>query len=126
MSTLKAYELFPHRGGFSAKTVHYQGTKFTVAATSVRQAYALAYQRAWIHAHDRQPVGIVSICRVGTGTTLWCGCSGHSVTGGQVRHGAGITAIRKAIEGHHCPRRVVGLRQRLVAAATACTAQHEV
>ncbi|MET4432081.1 hypothetical protein [Mycolicibacterium sp. 624] len=123
---IKAYDLFPRRGGFSVKTADYNGTTFAVAATSVRQAYALAYQDSWVNPNDDRPVGIVSIYRAGTGTTLWCGCSGDDVTGSQVRHGAGITAIRKAIQAHHCPRQVVGLRQRLLAAATACTAQQEV
>lgn len=117
MSTIKAYELYPRRGGFSVKTADYNGTTFTVAAISVRQAYALAHRRAQINPNDERPVGVLSIYRVGTGTTLWCGCSGHNVTGGQVRHGAGITAIRKAIQAHGCPNRVASLRDRLVAAA---------
>lgn len=118
MSAIRSYVLFPQWGGsFSTKTDDYGGTRYTVAATSIRQAYAVAHQRAWIHAHDKQPVGIIAIYRRTTGTTLWCGCSGHNVSGGQVRHGAGITAIRKAIQAHGCPNRVASLRDRLVAVA---------
>lgn len=119
MSTpIKIYELYPRRGSFSVKTDDYDGTMLTVAATSVRQAYAMAHHDNWISADDVHPVGIVSIDRRHTGTTLWCGCSGHGVTGGSVRHGAGITALRKAIEAHRCPRRQPPtLRQRLQAAA---------
>lgn len=114
---IRVYDLFPYWGGFSVKTVDYQGTTLTVAATSVRQAYALAYKYIWIVPADHHPVGIVSIERGTTGTTLWCGCSGHNVTGGYVPHGAGITALRKAIEAHQCPRQVPSLRDRLRAAA---------
>lgn len=116
-NAIKAYELFPHWGSFSTKTVDYNGTKYTVAATSMRQAYALAHQSSWIHPTDERPVGILSIYRRATGTTLWCGCSGHNVTGGQARHGAGVRAIRKAVEAHDCPNRVASLRDRLQAAA---------
>jgi hypothetical protein len=83
----------------------------------VRQAYAVAHKDVWIDPEVDHPVGIVSVCRRGTGTTLWCGCSGHHVTGGQVRHGAGIRALRKAIEAHHCHRQQSSLRDRLLAAA---------
>ena len=102
----KVYELYP-RGpgpslGFSVKTEDYHGTALSVAATSLRQAYAVAYKDIWINPEHRHPVGIVSVYRRSTGFTLWCGCTGHSVTGGGVEHGAGIRALRAAIDDHHC------------------------
>jgi hypothetical protein len=122
-SKIRIYELFPlWRGGFSVKTIDYDGTTLTVAATSVRQAYALAYKESWIDPVDIDLVGIhlvgiVSIERRTSGIKLWCGCHGHNLTGGYVPHGAGITALRKAIEAHQCPRRVPSLRDRLLAFA---------
>ena len=98
----KVYALFPHGGSFSVKTIDYHGTELSVAATSVRQAYALAHKGIWIDPEHTHPVGIVSIYRRATGFTLWCGCSGHDVTGGQPRHGAGIRALRAEIDAHHC------------------------
>jgi hypothetical protein len=116
-NTIKVYDLFPHRGGFSVKTVDYQGIKLTVSATSVRQAYALAYGDIWISPTDQRPVGIISICRRTTGTTLWCGCCGHDLAGRDIPHGAGITVLRNAIETHQCTRQMSSLRHRLLAAA---------
>ena len=98
----KVYELYPRYGSFSVKTVDYQGTALSVAATSVRQAYALAHRGIWIDPEHTHPTGIVAIYRRATGFTLWCGCSGHDVTGGQPRHGAGIRALRAEIDAHHC------------------------
>jgi hypothetical protein len=108
VNTIKAYELYPYHGSFSVKTIDYHGTKITVA-----------HQDTWINPVDHRPVGIVSIYRRNTGTTLWCDCSGHKFTGGYVHHGADITALRKAIEAHHCPRQECTLGHRLQAAATA-------
>jgi hypothetical protein len=120
MSTIKIYDLYPRwGGGFSVKTNDYDGTTFTVSATSIRQAFAVAYKRAWIDPASGHPVGVVSIYRRSTGTTLWCGCSGHDVTGGHVLPGAGVRALRTAIDAHDCPRRVPTLRERLQAAAAA-------
>ena len=68
------------------KTEDYHGTALSVAATSLRQAYAVAYKDIWINPEHRHPVGIVSVYRRSTGFTLWCGCTGHSVTGGGVEH----------------------------------------
>jgi hypothetical protein len=100
---IRVYELYPQGlGGFSVKTVDYHGTKMSVAATSVRQAYAVAHKGAWIDPGHNYPIGIVSVYDRDRGTTLWCGCSGHRVMGGQVRHGAGIRALRAAIDAHHC------------------------
>ena len=84
------------------QTVDYHGSALMVAATSVRQAYAVAYKDVWIDPQHKYPVGIVSRYDRRTGYTLWCGCSGHSVTGGDVAHGAGIRALRAAIYAHHC------------------------
>jgi len=89
-------------GFFWVQTVDYHGTALMVAATSVRQAYAVAHKRVWINPEHEHPVGIVSKYHRDTGYTLWCGCSGHSVTGGDVGHGAGIRALRAAIDAHHC------------------------
>jgi hypothetical protein len=80
MSKIKIYDLHPcWGGGFSVKTIDYDGTTFTVSATSIRQAYAVAYKRAWIDPTNDHPVGVVSIYRRNTGMTLWCGCSGHDI-----------------------------------------------
>jgi hypothetical protein len=114
MSTIKIYNIYPQGASFTAQSIDYPGTKLTIAATSIRQAYAVAHKDKWINPTDSHPVGIISIYRRGDGTTLWCGCSGHNVTGGRVKHGAGITALRTAISDHQCPR---SLRHRLLAAA---------
>lgn len=98
----RIYTLFPVGLGFSSQMVDYHGTKLMVAATSIRQAYAVAHKKIWIDPTHRYPVGIVSIYDRHDGTTLWCGCSGHSVRGGRVKHGAGIRALRAAIDAHHC------------------------
>lgn len=112
------YTLFPRDGGgFSVRIVDYDGVEFKVCATSVRQAYAVAHHVVWIKPADDRPVGIVSIYRRQRGVTLWCGCTGHRVTGGVVRHGAGISALRQAIKAHRCPRQQLTLRERLLAAA---------
>jgi hypothetical protein len=47
--TIKVYTLFPHFGSYSVQTVDYHGTELTVAATSVRQAYAVAHKNVWIN-----------------------------------------------------------------------------
>ncbi len=57
MSTVRSYVLFPQwPGSFSTKSADYGGIRYVVAATSIRQAYALAHQRAWIHPHDEASV----------------------------------------------------------------------
>jgi hypothetical protein len=98
----RVYVLFRRGGGFSAKTIDYHGTSISVAATSIRQAYAVAHKDIWIDPEHKYPVGIVSTYQRDKGTTLWCGCSGHSVKGGQPKHGAGVRALRVAIEAHSC------------------------
>lgn len=121
MSTVKIYELYPRRGSFSTKTIDYNGTAHLVAATSIRQAFAVAHQGTWINPHDTHPVGIVSVYSAQSGNTLWCGCRGHDLTVGHVRHGAGVTALRAATKSHDavCPNRVPTLRERLLAAKEA-------
>lgn len=59
--TTRVYTLFPYGGSFSCRTADYCGTEYTVAATSIRQAYAVAHQRVWINSEAEHPVGIVSI-----------------------------------------------------------------
>jgi hypothetical protein len=100
VSRLKIYDLYPYAGTFSTQTAEYGGSVYKVAATSIRQAYALAHKRLWINPRDEHPVGIVSIYTRGMGIRLWCGCSGHNVTGGRVKHGDGIRALRAAISAH--------------------------
>jgi hypothetical protein len=58
--TTKVYELYPCWGSFSVQTVDYHGTAYLVAATSVRQAYAVAHKDIWIDPNDDHPVGIVA------------------------------------------------------------------
>ena len=115
MSTTKVYTLFPTLGGFSCKTIDYHGTEYTVAATSIRQAYAVAYKDVWIDPTDKYPVGIIAIYRRTTGTTLWCGCSGHHVEGDQPDYGDGVRALRAAINAHQsvCPNLQPTLADRL-------------
>ena len=100
---IRVYELYPLGfGSFSVQTADYYGSALMVAATSVRQAYLLASKNIWIDPERKYPVGIVSKYRRDTGFTLWCGCRGHSVSGGDVSHGDGIRALRAAIADHHC------------------------
>jgi hypothetical protein len=99
---LRIYVLYPRGPSFSVATIDYCGTEFTVAATSIQQAYAVAHKSVWINPTHEHPVGIVAIYRRGAGTTLWCGCTGHHVTGGQPNRGAGIRALRAAIDAHYC------------------------
>lgn len=105
MTARRIYVLYPHGDSFSMQTADYCGTEFTVAATSVRQAYAVAHKDVWINPTDAHPVGIVAVYRRAQGTTLWCGCTGHHVEGIQPSHGAGIRALRAAIDNRHCPPR---------------------
>lgn len=103
--SLRVYVLYPRFGGFSVRSIDYQGKLLYVSARSVRQAYALAHNDDWIHPEAPSPVGIVSRYDSERGRTLWCGCTSHSVTGGHVGHGDGIRAIRRAIAAHNdCPR----------------------
>lgn len=83
-------------------TADYSGVIVKVAATSIKQAYALAYKGVWITPTDSHPVGIVSIYRDTDGIELWCGCRGHDVFSGPPRHGAGVRRIRNAIDTHTC------------------------
>jgi hypothetical protein len=43
---VKVYELFPVSGGFSNQTADYAGTTVAVAATSSKQAHALAHKKS--------------------------------------------------------------------------------
>jgi hypothetical protein len=115
MGAIRIYDLHPRRGSFSTKTVNFNGTTFTVAAISIEQAFAVAHQHVWINPNDSHPVGVVSVCRIPSGLTLWCGCVGNYLTGGRVRRGMGVTALRAAIRAHHavCPNRTLTLRERL-------------
>ena len=99
---IRIYGLFPHRDSFSTRTADYEDAELTVAAVSVRQAYAVAHKRVWIDPDDNRPVGVVCTYDTRTGVTLWCGCSGHHVTGGQPPHGSGIRALRAAVDAHRC------------------------
>lgn len=126
--TTKVYELYPCSGGFSVKTVDYHGTAYLVAATSVRQAYAVAYKHVWIDPHATHPVGIMAIYNTKPGFELWCGCNGHGVIGGAPDHGAGIRAIRAAIDAHnehcHCSQPPLIERRRRHKQASAVTTEH--
>ncbi|MCF6391040.1 hypothetical protein L2K20_29120 [Mycobacterium sp. MBM] len=118
MGTTRIYELYPLRHTFSVKISDYSGTTYSVAAASIKQAFAVAHGDTWIDPNATHPVGVVAIYKVPTGLTLWCGCSGHDLTGGRVRHGVGVTALRAAIKFHDasCPNRVPSLRERLLSA----------
>lgn len=115
VARVRVYILFPRWGSFSVKIEDYRGVVYTVAATNVRQAYAVAHNNVWINPEVIRPVGVISICDGEAGTTLSCGCSGHEVIGGTPAHAAGIRAIRVAIDAHnsHCPNRRPSLAERL-------------
>ena len=113
--TTRVYELYPRFGTFTVQTIHYRGTAYVVAATSVRQAYAVAHQNIRIDPTHPHPVGIVSIYHRDSGHTLWCGCSGHHFDGAVPTRGAGIRALREAVQSHNneCPHRQLTLAERL-------------
>lgn len=99
---IRLYELYPHRGSFSVMTIHCHQRYLVVAATSVRQAYALAHKGIWIDPDADAPVGIMLTYTAEEGTTLWCGCRGHNVGVGLPldHHGGGVTAVRAAVTAH--------------------------
>lgn len=115
MTSLRIYVLYSHLGSFSVKSIDSNGSLCNVSARSVREAYALAHGDEWIHPRLPEPIGIVSHQDSDSGRTLWCGCSGHTVTGGHVSRGDGIRALRRAILVHTqaCPREYNELRERL-------------
>lgn len=97
----KLYVIYPTGGGFSNDTVDYRGTSYAIAAASSRQAHVLANQDVWAKSAD-QPQGIVEIYRRDLGAPgdhqLWCGCR---IFGGlNLRHLAGVRAIRGAMKEH--------------------------
>jgi hypothetical protein len=47
VSRLKIYDLYPYAGTFSTQTAEYGGSVYKVAATSIRQAYALSHKGLW-------------------------------------------------------------------------------
>jgi hypothetical protein len=96
---IRVYHLFHCSRGFSVQPIDYGGTVIIVSAVTVRQAYALGFKSVWIDPRDDYPIGIIAIHRKLT-ATLWCGCKGHGLSGGQVRRGAGIQAVPAAIGAH--------------------------
>lgn len=98
---IRVYELFPNGVSISCKTENYSGTVMAVAAGSIRQAYACAYNDSWINPKHRYPVGIISVHGRDQRPVLWCGCEGYGPS-----HGAGITALRNMIDAHNrrCPK----------------------
>lgn len=99
---IKVYALYPtDNGGYSAQSVLYVGIYYTVAATSIRQAYAMAYGEIWADPNDDYPVGLLLRYRRDFGQTLGCGCRGHNRMA-DPKHGAGIQAIRQALRNHNC------------------------
>jgi hypothetical protein len=89
--SVKVYELFPVAGRFSNQTVDYAGATVAVAATSSKQAHALAHKDVWASDPD-DPLGILWTYQRGGSPdhTLF---NGDRVYGNQVRHGAGKRAI---------------------------------
>ena len=97
----KLYMLYPAGSGFSNDTVDYHGTSYAVAASNNRQAHVLANRDVWVRSAD-EPQGIVEIYRRDLGAPgdhqLWCGCR---IYGGlNLRHLAGVRAIRAAMREH--------------------------
>lgn len=103
MST-RTYEIYPNGGRFSNQSVNYHGELWIVAATSIRQAYACAYNRRWVNPSSKTPVGIVYIWDEYNGQRLWCGCHRNEGDEGQVwlRPGAGLRMIRQCLAQHSC------------------------
>lgn len=96
---MKVYHLFETpSGGVSNYTADYCGSKYTVAATNLRQAMALVYKNVWVE-EPGEDVGILSAYVRGHGYTLWCGCDGHNLNF-HVEHLKGKRAIREAVARH--------------------------
>lgn len=91
-TTVRAYALYPNeRGGFSNRSVHYSGTIVLVAATSIKQAYALAHKG--LRATDPDdPLGILYVRRK-TQTPDVELFNGARVFGNQLSGGERKTAI---------------------------------
>jgi hypothetical protein len=56
--TVRVYELYPVGGGYSVKTIDYEGVIYAIAATSVKQAYYFAYNEVWAKDAEK-PRGIL-------------------------------------------------------------------
>jgi hypothetical protein len=105
---VKVYELYLTGGGFSVKTIDYNGRVIAVAATSVKQAYYLAYNKVW--AKDSEvPLGIIwtyNKWEKGPDHTFWNGTTGWGLDGygaSSPQHGEGKKAIirwMKEMEGN--------------------------
>jgi hypothetical protein len=84
----RVYELYPVPGGFSNQTTDYMGTIVAVAATSSKQAHALAHKKVWAN----NPVGALWVYQRGTPPDHKL-FNGDRVVGKQVGSGAGKRAI---------------------------------
>jgi hypothetical protein len=62
--SVKVYRLYPVPGGFSNRSRDYTGTTFAVAATSSRQAHALAHKKTWA-TDPSAPMGVLWVYRRG-------------------------------------------------------------
>jgi hypothetical protein len=89
--SVKLYELYPVPGGFSNQTADYSGTTVAVAATSNKQAHALAHKKAWATDPDN-PLGVLWVYRKGESPDHEL-FNGDRVYGSQLRHGAGKRAV---------------------------------
>ena len=103
---MKTYHLFRTPSGkFSPRTIDYCGTTYTVAATNLRQAMALAYKNGWTD-EPGESVGIVAIYERGVGDLLWDDCTGH--LGFRVGHLKGVRAMKKAASDHRAEHHLLG------------------
>lgn len=98
--TIKVYELYPVGNRFSATRGDYRGTAVQVAATSLRQAIALAHRGGWADLTSARPVGMLDMYQSGRGHRAACGCTGWDVP--RYTHGKGIRHIRECIASHRC------------------------
>jgi len=100
-SRIRIYEIYPGPTGLSAQTEDYHGAFYIVAAVSIRQAYWLASHMRWAGGPDNL-TGVIEFYQRGGAPegwhTLWDGCRIHHGTG--IRHGATITATRRAMQSH--------------------------
>jgi len=97
-SRVRVYTIFPRRdGSFSTKTADYDGRSISVAAKSVKQAYWLAGNGVWADSAE-SPVGVLSEYVKPKGTRYWYDPASFAHSGPSFEHGAGVRAIRSAME----------------------------
>lgn len=98
---MRIYQLYPAGGRFSNKSIDYTGVAYYVLASSIKQAYYLAYHNEW--SGGICAPGIVDVyTRGGTVVNegwhqLWDGCRIH---GTFVSHGDRSTKVSNMMQEH--------------------------